>query len=724
MAFLLLISVFLTVCSSAFLTLIFENKKIYNAICFFAGILFAQVVLTYEMLSLFSAIKPLNILSINVLVFIILSVLYKKFGKKPDFKEEIDEEFNKIKIAFKNDKWLKYIGIAFLIYLLGSLIFMYFVPAHDEDAFTYHIARLPFWYDFHNLNHFTISDVRATIMPINSEIFYFWAYSFIKSDIFVRLFSFLSYLLLLTALRGFLKELKIPMRLTLWAVFSITTMHNVMFATTGTETNITIAALILASLFLFLKGIKTNSNIQYCFAALFYALAIGTKTTSLQIAPAFLIICAGISYSYKKKDFYKPLLICCGFLLIHFLFFGCYNYVLNYLDYSNPLTSANAAEMHRFRGGFQGFIANIIRFSSSFIDFSGFPFSVQIWRLVSAFSMILIALLGIQPDINSTSLDVNFFRIGNNFDNMSGLGILGLLIFIPALIIALKNYKKNRKRFFLALVATGFLINVIVLSSSLIYMIFSIRFIMTFVALASPVLIYMFYRKKGDKFKIFVSVIMIYFLTFGYYFYERRLSLQLLYVFYKNPTIESFKEKIVCANINFFEDSPACKIVKLTKSDNKKINILYFASSGQNVYFPKHSENENYHVDFKLLETTDEKDIDWEKYDYILIPNVQKNSDIKEVQKYRNAITKYNDGSDGNEIFYEFDNSVFAKCLFVNKIEENLKWLTEPDYKITASRCYHNPNLIVAHGYKLVHKVDGFQKTEEQVVNIYKNINK
>lgn len=80
---------------------------------------------------------------------------------------------------------------------------MYFMPINDEDALSYHVARLPFWYDFRNINHFITSDIRALIMPINSEIFYFWAYSFIKSDVFVRLFSFLSYILFGAALRGF-----------------------------------------------------------------------------------------------------------------------------------------------------------------------------------------------------------------------------------------------------------------------------------------------------------------------------------------------------------------------------------------------------------------------------------------------------------------------------------------------------------------------------------------
>ena len=85
---LLLFSIILTAVSSYFLTLLFENKKIYTAICYFSGILFAQVVFIYQILSLFSAIKPVNVICGNVIFFIISSVLFVKSKIKPDFKED------------------------------------------------------------------------------------------------------------------------------------------------------------------------------------------------------------------------------------------------------------------------------------------------------------------------------------------------------------------------------------------------------------------------------------------------------------------------------------------------------------------------------------------------------------------------------------------------------------------------------------------------------------
>ena len=400
MHILLVFSVLFTILSSSLITLIFENKKIYKAICCFSAVFFAQIVITYEFLSLFSIINPLNVIIINSIILAIAIKLYYNKGKTPDFKDELEFEFSNIKRILKQDKWLKALIVSYVIFIAGSLIFMYFVPANDEDALSYHIARLPFWYDAHNINHFTTADIRALIMPINSEIFYFWAYSFIKSDIFVRLFSFLSYILLISSLRGFLKILKISVKTSLWVILALSSLQNVMFAITGTETNISAAALILSALFLFTFALKDKNFFCIYFASLSYALAIGTKTTAIIVFPSFFVSLAVISYLFKKKDFYKSLFMFYFLLIINFLIFSSYNYVLNFIDFGNFITSSSGVEMHKFYGGYKGFFANIIRYTTMLFDFSGMPFAVQIWRLTIAISMFIMALFGIQPDIN------------------------------------------------------------------------------------------------------------------------------------------------------------------------------------------------------------------------------------------------------------------------------------------------------------------------------------
>lgn len=734
MHILLTISIISVLISSAFLTLRFENKRLYSALSYYFLIVFGQVVVTYEFLSLFSAIKPWNVVAINILVLAVSAFLFKKSGKKPDFGEEISSEINKLKFAVNHDKWLNVVAVAFTVFLIISAIYCYVIPTFDGDAFTYHIARLPYWYEFCNLNHFEIADARAIVMPINSEIFYFWAYSFIKSDIFVRFLSLFSFIFFVFGARGFLKELKVPMNISLWTIFAVTAMYNVMFSVSSSESNLVIVALIVISLYLFLIGVKNDEKLPMYFATVAYALAIGTKTPSLQMLPAFFVSCVVISYCYKKKEFYKPLLYCGVFLILNFFIFGAYNYVLNFIDFGNPITSAAIAEHHKFMGGFKGFIANIIRYIAMFINFSGtdipygtgVQFSEAAWRIVTALSGIVIALLGIDPEIGIVISEKVWFVEGNRFENMMGLGILGFLLFLPAIVISIKKIKTSKRTLIIGSMAWGFIINILVLSCTLGYMIFSIRFIMGFVMCAFPVLIYMFMRKKNNIFRKVIAVIMIYTLTIGFYCYERKFPPFLTVKMYQAGSLEKFKEELICQNDTFISDSQSCSIVKTTKSDKKPVKVLYFPSSGTDTYYVGHMQDENYTVDIKLLETAEESDIDWDSYDYIVVPNVQYNSYISydSLEKFRNAVTNYSDGSDGQTPFYEFDDKMFANCIYGTSRQSGIKWLTIDKNAISLSMCYFKHDLFTKHGFKFFAKIENPEKAFAKDLNVYVNVKK
>ena len=179
----------------------------------------------------------------------------------------------------------------------------------------------------------------------------------------------------------------------------------------------------------------------------------------------------------------------------------------------------------------------------------------------------------------------------------------------------------------------------------------------------------------------------------------------------------------MCANIDFDTDSQACKLIKYVKSD-KPVKVLYFAPSGINIYFPKHSENENLKIDFKLLETTDEADIDWQSYDYIVVPNIQQNTNIKNVLKYKNAVIAYNDDIQKGEIFYDFAPNIFANCVFGSNRVVNFKWLKEDENKITASLCYYKRDIFEKHGFSAVEKFDTYDKIPDNQLIVYKNIHK
>lgn len=734
MHILLTISVIAVLISSALLTLRFENKRFCEALSYLFLIIFGQIVVTYEFLSIFSAIKPLNVILINLVIFAVSAFVWAKTKNLPDFKEDFSQEFEKVKFALNHDKWLNAVAVVFVAFFVVNLIYCFVMPAFDGDAVTYHTARLPFWYQMCNLNHFETADARAIVMPINSEILYMWAYSFIKSDIFVRFLSFFSFVLYLFTARGFLRELKVPMRVSLWSILAVSSMYNVLFSVSSTETNLTIVALIVASMYLFFVGVKYDKRVPLFFATLAYALAIGTKTPSLQMLPAFFVTCTVIAYCYKKKDFYKPLLFCGGFLVLNFLIFGSYNYVLNFLEFGNPVSSQALVEHHRFIGGIKGFVANIIRYIAMFVNFSGVdvPYGVGVqfseasWRIVTALAGVVIALFGIDPEIGVVISEKAWLTAGNRFENMVGLGVLGFLIFLPAIVIACKKIKTSPRNMIIGSIAWGFVINMLVLSCTLGYMIFSIRFIMGFVMCAFATLIFMFLRKRKDLFKNIVAVIMIYSLTVGFYTFERKFTPFLSIKFLQAGSLQNFKEEIMCQNETFLSDSQCCSLVKLTKSNKKPVKVLYFPSSGTDTYYIGHAQDKNFSVDIGLLEKLDEKTLDWDSYDYIAVPNIQHNSYIsyKDLDKFRKAVTRYNDGSDGNTPFYDFDDNMFANCIYGSSRQSGVKWLVIDKKEITSSQCYFKNSVFEKHGFKFFAKLVSPDELKSKDLNVYVNTKK
>jgi len=719
MHILLLISVILVTISSFLISVCAENKKFYINSCYFWGILFAQVVLGFELLSIPKILTPLNFLIFNILIFIIsLFVFYKK---RPDILifKDFKEDISKIKNIILKNKWLQWCFITFCIFLFGTLIYTYMMPVHDEDAFSYHLARVPFWIENQSINHFFIADIRALIMPVNSEIIYSWAFLFIKSDIFVRFFSLCSYLLFVAGLRGLFYELKIPLKVFLWVFFITTSMPGIMFSISGTESNTTIAALIISAIYLFLFGVKRNKILPLFFASLLYALAIGTKTPAILASVSILFITSVVSIIYKKKDFYKPILICGTFLIFNFIIFASYNYVLNFIDFGNPLSSIYAKENHAFYGGFKAFIANNIRYSFDMLDFSQFPQNTKIWRIENALAKIVIALLGIDPEQGVLIDEKSLLKIGHDFENLLGAGVLGILLFIPAVFLCFRNKKNISTRTkIINSFGIGFIINFLILSASVGYMVFSIRFLVFFIMIAIPVLVKVIDFKKHKIIKILTSVLIMYSFAIYYYFYEHRFTPYLGYIYYNHPGIQNFKNHIRRANIDWWEESQSSKIVDILNREKNQKNVLFFISSGKNIY-TLITEQRKYKADFMSLETAEENKINWDKYDYIVVPQLQLISNVQNPDKYKKSVK---DLSIGGKFIYKYSPELFANCYYIDRKQEMFDWINADNERITKAACYHKKDIIEKHGFKIIDKIENYERDAESIFFIYKKI--
>ena len=345
-----IISIILVLISSYLLTSIVCKKGKNNSLFLYLMLIaFSQIVLSFEILSLFKAISKNNFFICNIVFALMSLILFIKNGRnfyKPYFEKK------EIMSALKRDKILFFLSECFIVFLVFQLITVVFFPIMFGDALIYYLTRCTEWIQQGSIQHFITSDARELIMPVNMDFLYTWKLLFTKSEMGTGIFPYVSFLTLIYTVYNFLKELNFSVRQRLWTIYVLASFPLIIVEMYTPCADMFIGTLILSAIYLYLKAIKYDTKIPLYFSSLAYALAVGTKTTAIIAFPSVFLILAVITLLYRK-DKLKPYLF--GFLIMlftNFIIFSSYNYILNYIQYANFISPSNQYELHCFRGGF------------------------------------------------------------------------------------------------------------------------------------------------------------------------------------------------------------------------------------------------------------------------------------------------------------------------------------------------------------------------------------
>lgn len=638
---LFIISFCLVLLSSYFITSIVAAKKDIVGLIYLPILAFAQVVITLESLSLFSVIKVPWVLALNLLFFAIISFFWFKMGK-PLWSIDCKDFFNKIINAFKLDKSLIFLFIGFCVFIISAITLCFLLPITNADAQAYHVARSVFWVFQGSLNHFDVSDIRNLCLPINSEILYTWVILFTKKDVFLSFFSFIGYVYSMISVYNILGYLKYCVRKRLWVILILSSFASVLVQASGTETDIIISALVLSSIFLFWYALKHNKKAPVYMASLAYALAVGTKTTAIIAIPSVGLFLLALCIIYKK---HKPLALFLGFGLINFLIFSSYNYILNFVQFGNFMGSDSFIVVSKNYYGIKGMLANFIKYIFMFFDFTGFTWSNYVGSYIvnlklSALSFFHLAY--IKDGLYSVN-GVNNYLL----EPLMGAGILGFLVFLPCIVWALIKpiFKIKSKR---AWVLFGFgclfIINVLVMSYLLAYMAYSVRFIMTFMVLSSPILLYS-YLSKRNPFKYIIVAFALFYLTLVSTHIWPRPFISIINILRVNPSISEIRKRALCYDWKQdkrFSNSTCALKYKIKKYYSPKNKIIAFTPASDFRYLLKFLEVDGYKIDFARLENID--NIDLSKYNLIIANlNGQNSTLITDYQRRKGEIIIDND---------------------------------------------------------------------------------
>ncbi len=666
-----IITAFLTSLISYFVSSFF-NRSLYFFIVFF-GI----VILNVEVLSLFKSISGFNIFLLTLIESIICGFIWIKRGKlklKINIKGFIKDLYK----AIREDKSLL-ILILTLLFMVGlSFMLAILSPVNEPDAQGYHALRALFWAGDGFIYHFENADIRCHCMPINSEIFYTWILSLFKNDCCFGLLEFFSYILVLISSYKIMEILNIDFNKRIWALILFSSFANVISQISSTQTDMCIGGLFVLSLYLILEYKKDKRiNLLY-FSSLALAISFGVKSTGV-IGSIPLII----YYLYLlKKDFIKFFL----FLCINFIIFSSYNYILNFINYGNFLGSNSSMLAHGYWGGIKGGIGNFIKYIFQFFDFAGFTIGFYLNKYLLFAQDKTLSFFHI-PKTLGENVGLNYTNIGM-LEQTLGFGVLGFLGFLPALFISF--FKKDLRVFGIIFCA-----QLLVLSFSIAYMIFSIRFIVSFVALSIPVLS-ITYHKKINLYKFILIFFMIFYMGFSSLFLSQRPMIHLYKEFMKAHSIKTVQNNMRDLNYKFYSSFNEAYTMKSAiepycKDDN---NIAIFVSNGYMVYSTKYLELNN-SCKTDTLNMLHMKNYNLDNYQILLTQkNLEQNIEAINKEDILNPTNPnyqtmcYFVGMDNNRqkrilSYNEIKSALYAKCM-INPLylEEKFKKTKEIEAKI------------------------------------------
>ncbi len=687
---LFIISFFLVFLTSYFITCLIVEDKPINGIFYLLLTAFANVVLTMEILSLFSAICVPGVLILNV-IFLILSVLIWIKRDRPVWKipiEDIKRFFRKYFVCIKRDKYLAVLSVGFIIAVSTALFMSSFMPIMNFDAESYHALRSLFWIHNHNLNHFYISDMRNIAFPINSELVFAWVFMFIKRSAWIMYTAFAGFILAMCGIYNILSLLKFSMRRKLWVIFITSSLSSVVAQITTTETDMIIAGLVISAIYLFWYGIKSRRTIPVFMSALAYALAAGTKTTALITVPGCAIGFLALAYYYDKNEYYKPVLKFIGFGILNFIIFSSYNYILNFIDFGNMFGSKYILASHENFYGLRAVPANFIKYIFMFVDFAGFMWNQYLGDNIERIRDLVLAFL------NLSGYREGFYSLGGNrltlVEPVMGMGVIGLIVYLPFWIFALFKpvCNKNKRTFFIFGFALLLLINLLFMSYKLAFMSYSIRFLMGFCVMSAPLLVYS-YCKRNNFYKFIVVLFAMYYLCLvSTHLYSRPFA-KIIGYFKAGYTIEEIREIGRCSIFLFLDKlspsdkmfyknlctSESCRLRDYIRNNiDKRNKIIFFANTPERLFNIKMLDFEGYNIDYGSVEDIDNFDLS--KYNLAIFDGDNYvTTNIKQFDKRKYDVFVASNGNlidkteSGNYCVYtRYHDEIVSANLNVNKV--------------------------------------------------------
>jgi len=314
-------------------------------------LMFAQVVVGSIVLSEMQSINLSAFLVFHVVCLLLSLLLWTTRGRQDP----------RALYRFRMEEFLELIRLnpllsAFVVALLAWLVFISLQsPFTPGDAAQYHLPRAHYWIQHETARHFYTDDMRQIQFPPNSSFLTMWqilvtgSYAGLHLPQWSLAWTTALAIAAICRLAGHSRSAAVfssALYLSLPGVVlqMSTPLNDLITAFTG----VAFVYFALAGTMYSARCNSTNSMRSLGYAGIAFGVFVGTKLTALFILPPLGLLVLALlirRYQYVVRSFGRL----SGACILGFLALGAYNYMLNLVDFGNPIASQAAVEFQAAR---------------------------------------------------------------------------------------------------------------------------------------------------------------------------------------------------------------------------------------------------------------------------------------------------------------------------------------------------------------------------------------
>jgi 4-amino-4-deoxy-L-arabinose transferase-like glycosyltransferase len=337
------------VLTSVFILSLCRLKTIPAALIGFYLVSAAQIIVLFEIASLFHSVNQKGFILVGNLAFLVVSSCAWLIAGRPKLIDSAlwKSRMGKVLSTFRDNPAVIVFGCFILAAYVYAAYLIINVPQNVDDILAAYLARVGFWLQYGSFLPWPTSNysLPQIAFPANPQILVLWTVLFSGTDQLAGFIQWTVSIIAILAIYGLCRQLKQGMALSIFTAFLFITIPAAALQLSTAQTDLMATAFFICGVYLIYSGWKNDRPGEMLLSALSFALGVGTKQTVLFAAPGAAILFLLLFLKFPDGKWKKTGLFAGG-LAAFIVLVGSYFYIQNFVFFGKILGPATVEETY------------------------------------------------------------------------------------------------------------------------------------------------------------------------------------------------------------------------------------------------------------------------------------------------------------------------------------------------------------------------------------------